>query len=597
MKKFKENLTSIFRTHFNNKIFFSYIVLLVIPLSLFLLFCYSQSSRIATQQGKYTAQKVLAQTSSYLEDKITSYKNIINVVSYDRSIQTVLATGEQFSRESEGNWIIPSQSTGNIIYTMNSSNDISNIHLYSLEGRNSFENSAEFKKLTPDEQNAWKKKFSNIDDIHYLWIPPSFFSSSEKLGRTTIFKKIPSSSKLFTYVGMISATLSDQVFHDILAQAATTPNSSVALFNSDYDLIDSYGNTNFFSSEHLNELLPLYDSQSDSAIQIVKYQGVSYLMGYTSLDNSDWCLLMLFPHSDILAANRIYLEQMIVMVFLLILASVPILYFTSRFLTTRIGKLNKHIDDAMKNNYKSIPLYNGKDEVGQLTTNFNNMLIKINELLAEQYRSGYLLKDLELQVLQSQINPHFLYNTLDMIYWLSCDNEDKRVSQIAKDLGSFYKLSLGHGQSIVTIGAEIEHAKVYTAIQNIRFDNKIQLVVTVPEELMKYSIIKLILQPLVENAILHGIREKYDESGTITISGKLLPNSIILSVTDDGVGMSDEDIHVLLSPPTATTGYALWNIEERLKLTYGPDYGLNFSSECGTGTTVTILLPVTDSSW
>ncbi|MFT3983167.1 MAG: sensor histidine kinase [Lachnospiraceae bacterium] len=533
------------------------------------------------------------QTSDYLEDKIISYKNIINIISYDSSLQDVLAMGDRYTRESENNWSIPGGNTGNIMYTMNSSKDISTIRLYSLSGKNSFENSPSYQALTREEQQTWLRLYSNIDEKHYLWIAPSTLSSSKELGHTMLFKKIPSVSKLFSYVGVISATLEDTVFHDVLVQAATTPNTSVLLFNSNYETIDSYGNAFPFYPEQLRELESEYNMSSEMPIQFIEYQGESYLIGYQRLANSDWALLLLIPQKDALSSNIIYLQQSILFFLLIILLSLPFVFLASRFITTRIDRLNQHIDKAKSSNYKMIPLYNGNDEVGQLTSNFNEMIEKINELLTSQYQSGYALKDLELQVLQSQINPHFLYNTLDMIFWLSCDYEDQRVSKIAKELGSFYKLSLGYGENIVSIKDELAHVMAYTAIQNIRFDNRIKLSIKVPEELFHYSIVKLILQPLVENAILHGIREKMSESGEIIIGGERNESCIRLFIEDNGVGMSDEEINILLSPPSENTGYAIWNIEERIKLTYGPGYGLHFNSIAGVGTTVTVLLPVT----
>lgn len=592
MKKIKYFFTHILRTHFNNKLLFSYIVLIAVPLFLFLLFCYNQSSIVAREQTQYTAEKVLSQTKSYLEDQIASYKNIINVISYDKSLQNVLITGEKYSRESVNTWLIPGENTGNIMYTMNSSKDISDIHLYSLEGKNSFENSEAFQALTETEQKKWYEKSSSIDDSPYLWIPPTFFSS-EDLGHIMFFKKIPDVSKLFNHIGIIRATLSDNVFHNILAQAATTPNTSIVLFNQEYQIIDSYQFHDFFTDEQLKELPALYHSNSSNSIQAVNYNGHSYLMGFSPLTESDWNLMFMIPEADTLASYKFYLNQMVTAVFLILLSAIPILYVTSRFLTTRIKKLNTHIDTAIKNNFKSIPMYNGNDEIGQLSINFNAMLNKINELLIEQYHSGYALKDLELQILQAQINPHFLYNTLDMIYWLSYENKDPRVSKIARELGNFYKLSLGHGQNIVTIESELAHVKAYTEIQNIRFDNKIQLIIDIPDELLKHTVIKILLQPLVENSILHGIREKESESGTIIIHGQKTKDNIILTLQDDGVGMSENEIQILLSPPSSNSGYAIWNIEERIKLVYGPDYGLHFYSQPKCGTTVKIYLPIT----
>lgn len=593
MKHHKNFILSLFKSHYNAKLFLSYLLILLVPLFVVTLYFYRVSAKNAYSQAQYTAQKVLSQTTAYLNDKLLSYKNIINVVSYDQNLQNILQTSEEFTRQSNSSWSVNLETnTGNIIYTMNSSQDIDDIHLYSLEGANTFENSSAYLSLTESEKQTWSEYYSQIDDFHYLWIAPDCFSSSPKLAHTTLFKKIPSVSKLFSYVGMISASLEDDVFNDVLSQAASTPDTAVILYNSRYEIIDSHGFPALSSEEEqLESITSLITKYNALTVNEILYKGQFYLAGYSPIENSDWNLLILTPKSDTLASSKLYINQLIIVALLLFILSIPVLYITSSSMSIGIQKLNTHITDAIQNNYKSIPLYPRTDEVGQLASNFNKVLTQVNELIAAQYRSGYELRNLELQMLQSQINPHFLYNSLDMIYWLSFNDEDKRINQLASELGKFYKLSLGHGESIVTLKDEIEHIRAYTAIQNIRFDNKIDLIINVPNEMYTVPIIKLLLQPLVENSILHGIREKESEAGVITIQGTIDKDCAIITVSDDGVGMTEEQIQVLFSPPSAVSGYAIWNIDERIKLTYGPNYGLHYSSSPGKGTTAKIRFP------
>lgn len=590
MKQKKNFLISFFKSHYNAKLFLSYLLILLVPLVFVTLYFYNVSSKNAYSQAQFTAQKVLSQTASYLNDKLLAYKNIINVVSYDQNLQSILQMSEEYTRQSNSSWSVNLEtSTGNIMYTMNSSQDIGDIHLYSLEGINTFENSSAYLALTEEEKQEWAECSKQIDEHKYLWIAPDTFSSSEKLAHTTLFKKIPSVSKLFSYVGIISATLENNVFDDVLSQAASTPNTTVILYNSKHQLIDSYGTSDLICEN--NQLQQLHNQvivQNPMSVYEISYDGQPFLAGYASIENSDWTLLILTPKSDILSTSSLYINQLFVVVILLFILTIPILYTTSSSMSTGIQKLNEHIMDAIQNNYKSIPPYQRTDEVGQLASNFNKILTQINELIAAQYRSGYELRNLELQMLQSQINPHFLYNSLDMIYWLSFSNEDKRINQLASELGKFYKLSLGHGETIVTIEDELAHIQAYTSVQNIRFDNKINLIINVPKELYPIPIIKLLLQPLVENSILHGIREKESECGTIIIDGYMENDTVVLTVSDDGVGMSEEQVQVLFSPPSANTGYAIWNIDERLKLTYGPSYGLHYISSPNNGTTAEI---------
>ena len=242
-------------------------------------------------------------------------------------------------------------------------------------------------------------------------------------------------------------------------------------------------------------------------------------------------------------------------------------------------------------NFEIEPLCNGTDEIGVLTDSFNDMVRQISGLLKEQYKLGYEIKDLEFQVLQSQINPHFLYNTLDMIYWLGIDNEAPDVAEAAKELGRFYMLSLGHGETIVSLKNELDHVAAYVNVQNMRFEDHFKLTIDVPEELYDYKIIKIILQPLVENAILHGIREKSSESGEITIKAWLEDGVITISIEDDVIGMPEEKLGTLLTRREKNSGYGVWNIHERIQLSYGTQYGLRYTSRLYIGTTVSITFP------
>ena len=221
------------------------------------------------------------------------------------------------------------------------------------------------------------------------------------------------------------------------------------------------------------------------------------------------------------------------------------------------------------------------------------MIKKIIELIDEQYRSGQQVKQAELKALQAQINPHFLYNTLDLIKWKSIEHEVPDIESIVYALAKFYKLSLNKGKDIVSIEDEIAHVKVYVEIQNQRFENGISLQVDVDRKLFNYSILKIILQPIVENSILHGILEKDSRCGTIKITGSLNNGIITFFVEDDGVGMSEEKVRQLFLDgySNQNNGYGVRNINDRIKLHYGSQYGISFKSILGQGTMVKITIP------
>jgi two-component system sensor histidine kinase YesM len=206
-----------------------------------------------------------------------------------------------------------------------------------------------------------------------------------------------------------------------------------------------------------------------------------------------------------------------------------------------------------------------------------------------------LLRKAEFDLLQAQINPHFLYNTLDAIVWSAEAGNQKQVVNMVGCLSDFFRLSLNNGREIVSIGDELSHVRSYLAIQQIRYQDILKYEVEVPKELFKYEIPKITIQPIIENAIYHGIKNKRG-GGKITVTGEESGDNLIISISDDGIGMDPDK---LLEVKNALTGnstkteavYGLYNVNERIKLNFGEEYGLTVESVFDSGTTVTIKLP------
>ncbi|MEG0692509.1 MAG: sensor histidine kinase, partial [Oscillospiraceae bacterium] len=239
----------------------------------------------------------------------------------------------------------------------------------------------------------------------------------------------------------------------------------------------------------------------------------------------------------------------------------------------------------------------GGDEIGQLMNGFNQMMGEINTLIKEKYEYGQQIKGLELKALQAQINPHFLYNSLDLINCIAIQNEVPEIIVMVNSLAKFYKLSLSRGNDVISLRDEFMHSRLYIQIQNMRFENCIQTKWEIDETLLDFGVIKIILQPIIENAIIHGIFERQDKVGTLWISCIKEDKDIFIRVADNGVGMDAETIrnNFTPGPPGSVTetrgGYGIRNIQDRLRLIYGESYGLSCQSTLGKGTVVTVRIP------
>lgn len=230
----------------------------------------------------------------------------------------------------------------------------------------------------------------------------------------------------------------------------------------------------------------------------------------------------------------------------------------------------------------------------QLSEGLNSMLVSINESIAEIQRQERENTEIRLNALQSQIKPHFLYNTLECIHWQALMAGNAQVSDMVLSLSRYYRLCLSKGQDIVPLSQELEHTKSYVKIQNMRFDDILQVEYNIPKSLLAMPLPKITLQPLVENAIYHGIKPVDDRKGRVVISGAMLENEVLLTVADDGIGMSREEIDHLnetIDVLINDGSYGVKNVHQRLAVRYGRGYGLHYDRNEAGGITVTIRLP------
>lgn len=306
-------------------------------------------------------------------------------------------------------------------------------------------------------------------------------------------------------------------------------------------------------------------------------------------------MVTVLPAGPLITQSNMIMVQYILMYLAFLVLALILAHYMSRSITNRISSVIHQMSKVRKGSLSPMesPVYH--DEIGDLIDTYNYMTRKMDQLMADQAKAAEELRIAEFHSLQAQINPHFLYNTMDMINWLAQQGRTDDVSTAVQSLSRFYKLTLSRKQSISTIAQETEHATIYLEIQNMRYHNSISFVSDIPDELMEYQIPKLTLQPLIENAVLHGILEKDDKTGTIVLTGWIEDTSIVLLISDDGVGIPSEKLSAILSgngnSTSGGTNIAVYNTHRRLQILYGSDYGLTYSSTPGSGTEVEIRIP------
>lgn len=408
----------------------------------------------------------------------------------------------------------------------------------------------------------------------------------------TLYHRIASKKEKEEELGICSISVSAKYFQDIMKNANITSEGLVYLMSENGRMITS-SNSSILQKMQKKGILLNYGAEL--FMEKKKEGQKEYYITRQNVDGASWQMILIIPESEYEDQYRFLWLSAALMLGSMIAVIVLMSYLLSGYYVGRLKKLNAEMTGLESRNLNAnLPITTEEDEIEEIYHNFNGMVQEVQRLMQEHYQLGKEVKMAEVRALQAQINPHFLYNTLDLINWISMDYGAEEIGTLTWNLARFYRLSLNHGKSLISIGEEVEHVEVYVNIENYHFDNAISLEVDVPEELKNYACLNIILQPFVENAIVHGIAEKPDiESCEIRIRARREEQDIIFSVQDDGPGVDVEQMQKETQQDirTAQHGYGVRNINFRLKLCFGEKYGVTYL-ESEKGTHVEIKIPV-----
>lgn len=311
---------------------------------------------------------------------------------------------------------------------------------------------------------------------------------------------------------------------------------------------------------------------------------------YTSADQ-DLIYVEVIPFAELLKDTMFIGRLSLTVILIASLVALVMSYLIASKVTDPIKKLTGLMQRVERGDLDVVIDIERKDEIGALAASFNSMIGRLKRLIDEVYKTRLKRKEAELKALQAQIDPHFLYNTLDTIYWTSRQENASKSGELVEALAKLFRLSLNKGNEITTIEKEVEHLGSYLFIQKMRYDEEPQIEIAIDPQLYPYHTIKLILQPLVENALYHGIAE-IDGPGKIRVTGAEVSGEIVFEVSDNGVGMTDAKIREIFQESAGDQGgYGLKNVDERIRLYFGERYGIEIDSAPGRGTRVRVRIP------
>ena len=596
MKKgiFKGLVRSISDIKLKYRLLVSFLLVILIPLAVFTLLIAHWVSVATEAQAKYTVENSINQSTSLISNKLDEVLNSTSVILADKYIATLVEKGpDSLSLEEQA------RATTLLLLYLNAFQYEGGIStkLYVDEGFLYSGPNATLRSLQSVQDTPWYDSFvANgmktvllpfLDDTPTLSATPAAASKKISIIRPILFPDYTN-----RLVGLLRVDVSRSILDSLLLRAAPENGSTDYVLDSHGDLVASS-----FDPDTPVGTIPLtvLDKLMVDNSYIGEYDanGQRSLIACRYVPALDWTIVSVTQDREILSSNRNVLNGMLLLLLLIGVGLFAIAFLISNSITRRLALLIAKMRRIQNGDFSTRIESTSQDEIGELIHDFNYMTDRVQSLVSEQFRLGEAAKNAELLALQSQINPHFLYNTLDLINWTALTNNVPEIASTVQSLSKFYKLTLSNGANIIPIGDEIEHLKLYVDLQNRRFRNAISFAVDIEESVLRFTTIKIILQPIAENAILHGILERADKKGHLLLTAHLEGDTVVFTMKDDGVGMDSERVEEILnrSGDEETLGYGIGNVDRRIRLFYGNAYGLSILSAKGRGTTVTIRIP------
>jgi len=389
--------------------------------------------------------------------------------------------------------------------------------------------------------------------------------------------------------GVLSMDVYFSAFERLLGSVQLGDSGYVYLLDPDYELIYhnrqsliqlglDYENTSLIRKNVIGDFFDVQDGRERFVV-------------VQTVDGTRWRLVGVAYMDEVMAANKRLIRMVLMFLAAGVLMALSAAILLGSWIARPLNRLTRIMRSVEGGDLDVEIPQRGYAEIADLASAFQRMLGRIKLLMRQNALEQEQKRLYELDALQAQINPHFLYNTLDSIVWMQERGQNQDAISMVTALARLFRISISKGRSIITVAEELEHVRNYLIIQSIRFKNKFMYAIDAEPEALGLRTLKLILQPLVENAIVHAFSHFTTDEGRIEISARVEDGNLVMRVRDNGLGMREETVKTLLTPRKAG-GIGLRNVHERIALTFGAGYGLTIESEQDEGTLVTIRQPV-----
>lgn len=549
------------------KLLVIYVLAGFVPVAITLGISYAEMKKILWQRETAILDSYLTQTTDAIDGELEIYNNLTNYISYNQSIARILSSEQSAYQNYEQFSNVVDPLLSSVMYFHD---DVTQVTIYT--------DACDVKHGTTvmplDELEAYESYYELTADGGIYWVIDREKKQAFSLSRMAMLEQ--KGARGFLYIGVDYDSVFQPFYRDTVFEnygIVVVSGDGACIYSKDMFSRDKSG---YVLSEDIFD----YGKETDvDGYQFIKKDS----------NAAGWSIWIYKPDRLIISSMRPIILVAVVALIVSLAAGVGCIRITSEFITKRIKRLQKTMKHLETDNLGAVMENDSEDEIGDLINGYNIMTKRLDATVNEVYRSKIKEKEYEMRALQAQINPHFLYNSLSMINWKALEAGKDDISRITLSLSTFYRTALNKGKNILLVRDEIANIKSYLDIQLAMHDGSFNVIYDIDESILKYETLNLILQPLLENAICHGIDVKPSGRGVIKLTGREMGELIELTVSDNGVGMTREQAEQILSG--TSNGYGVSNVNERIKLYYGEEYAIRIESEPDKGTEVMLHFP------
>ncbi|MGD1821883.1 MAG: cache domain-containing sensor histidine kinase [Pleomorphochaeta sp.] len=576
-----------------NKIIFFAVFFVIPPLLILNIVTSDQYNK----QYKNAMNAITTRLAGQITNNIDTYFQKINQISfmpyYDGEIQEILNNSFLSNGENLNNDLDIKYKLNDFLFQMSLQDKyIRSIYIFDMDNdliaqRNTSGRNSDTDFFIPYIENMGELESQTIATHDQTYVRQS---DSVVFSFIRLIKEV----KTNTPIGYLVLDISIDSMEDILHGIDSPFYNNVEIFNNNNETIYTMTNDER-ANEYTKDVVKNIEEYS-----IFEVNEIKYYLSYSVSEYTGFTVVISVEENELMGdMNNLRNRNLFLLLFLLFSVLFVTILGTTRLIIP-LKRLVEAMKSVSKGDFKTQVTIKTKDEIGILSQNFNQMINYIDTLITKEYQAELKNKDSELRALQGQINPHFLYNTLESISMEAEINDDTDVADMINDLGVFFRYSIENKSKFINIMDEIDHISIYIAIQNIRFDKRIVFTYNVLDELKNWNIAKLMIQPLIENSIIHGLRNNNDIL-FINLNIEKKDNLIILTIRDNGNGMSHNKRESLLkfiyneNIEDTSKSIGLKNVQQRIKLIYGSEYGISIASKKGCWTELVIQFPHTQT--